>query len=131
MRNNNKVIAIVLGAVAALFALSFVVRLVLLSQYGLSGGWLFFALPFGGIGVLVLVLRLGLLNFGDRPSSTVQAWQHNIQPWQHNIGVPAPPVAPSPPAVSQRLQELEHMRASGAISDAEYTAKRQQILSAL
>jgi hypothetical protein len=130
MRNNNKVIAIVLGAVAALFALSFVVRFVLLSQYGLSGGWMFFALPFGGIGLLVLVLRLGLLNLGDRPGSTVQAWQHNI-------GVPAPPVAPSPavapspPAVSQRLQELEGMRASGAISDAEYTAKRQQIISAL
>jgi hypothetical protein len=124
MRNNNKVIAIVLGAVAALFALSFVVRFVLLSQYGFSGGWMFFALPFGGIGVLVLVLRLGLLNFGDRPGSTVQAWQHNI-------GVPAPPVAPSPPAVSQRLQELEGMRASGAISDAEYTAKRQQIISTL
>ncbi|MDT7762946.1 MAG: hypothetical protein QOC63_2366 [Mycobacterium sp.] len=124
MRNNNKVLGIVLGAVAALFALSFVVRFVLLSQYGLSGGWIFFALPFGGIGVLVLVLRLGLLNFGDRSGRTVQ-------PWQYNIGTQAPPVAPSPPAVSQRLQELEGMRANGAISDAEYTAKRQQIISTL
>jgi hypothetical protein len=127
MRNNNKVAAIVLGAVAALLALSFVARFVLFSQYGLSGGWMFFALPFGGIGVLVLVLRLGLINFGDKSRGTVQPFQ----PWQHNIGVQAPPVAPSPPAVSQRLQELEGMRATGAISDAEYTAKRQQILSTL
>jgi hypothetical protein len=124
VRNNNNVIGIVLAAVAALFALSFVVRFVLLSQYGLSGGWIFFALPFGGIGVLVLVLRLGLLNFGDRSGRTVQ-------PGQYNIGAQAPPVAPSPPAVSQRLQELEGMRANGAISDAEYTAKRQQIISTL
>jgi hypothetical protein len=124
VRNNDKVIGIVLGAVAALFALSFVVRFVLLSQYGLSGGWIFFALPFGGIGVLVLVLRLGLLNLGDKSGRPVQ-------PWQYNIGVQAPPVAPSPPAVSQRLQELEGMRANGAISDAEYTAKRQQIISTL
>jgi hypothetical protein len=119
MRNNNKVTAIVLGAVAALLALSFVMRFVLLSQYGLSGGWIFFALPFGGIGVLVLVLRLGLLNFGDKSRGTVQSFQ----PWQHNIG--------APPAVSQRLQELEGMRANGAISAAEYTAKRQQIISTL
>ena len=35
------------------------------------------------------------------------------------------------PSTSQRLQELETLRATGAISDAEYTAKRQQIISAL
>ena len=32
---------------------------------------------------------------------------------------------------SQRLQELETLRATGTISEAEYTAKRQQILSEL
>jgi hypothetical protein len=39
----------------------------------------------------------------------------------------------SPPEVStaQRLQELETLRATGAISDDEYNAKRQQILSDL
>ena len=121
---NNKVIAMVLGAVAALFALSFVVRFVLLSQYGVSGGWIYFGLPFGGIGVLALLLRLGLLNFGDKSGGTAL-------PWQHNIGMQAPPLASSPPAAaaSLRMQELESMRASGAISHVEYSAKRQQIIS--
>ncbi len=49
-----------------------------------------------------------------------------------------PPAAPAPyvppvPEVStaQRLQELETLRATGTITEAEYTAKRQQILSEL
>ncbi|OMC38897.1 hypothetical protein A5740_02255 [Mycobacterium sp. GA-1841] len=51
---------------------------------------------------------------------------------------PAPPPAPGapllvPPAPStaQRLQELETLRATGAISEDEYTAKRQQIIAEL
>ncbi len=36
---------------------------------------------------------------------------------------------PSQPHAAQRLQELETLRAMGAISDAEYTAKREQIIS--
>ena len=45
----------------------------------------------------------------------------------------APPTMPAPPepSTSQRLQELETLRATGAISDAEYTSKRQQILADL
>ena len=35
------------------------------------------------------------------------------------------------PTVSQRLQELDTLRATGAISDTEYAAKRQDILTAL
>lgn len=47
---------------------------------------------------------------------------------------PAPPVAPAvvmPPqqSIAQRLQELETLRATGAILDAEYTAKRGQIIA--
>jgi hypothetical protein len=52
--------------------------------------------------------------------------------------MPPPAQAPSftataapEPSTSQRLQELETLRATGAISDAEYTSKRQQIISAL
>lgn len=41
------------------------------------------------------------------------------------------PAAAPQPSVSQRLQELETLRATGAISDAEYTAKREQILANL
>ena len=44
-----------------------------------------------------------------------------------------PPPAPQPPApsVAQRLQELETLRASGTISETEYAAKRQEIISKL
>jgi pyruvate/2-oxoglutarate dehydrogenase complex dihydrolipoamide acyltransferase (E2) component len=51
------------------------------------------------------------------------------------MATPAPPAAPSPtmtppaPSISQRLQELETLRATGALSDEEYTAKRSQIIS--
>ena len=58
--NNNEVVAIVLGAVAAVFALSLLMRFVLLSEYGVPGGWMYFGLPIGGIGLVVLLLRLGL-----------------------------------------------------------------------
>ncbi|MCW2588670.1 MAG: hypothetical protein JWQ86_1097 [Mycobacterium sp.] len=121
---NNKFIAIALGSVAALFALSLVVRFVLLSEYGLSGGWMFVGLPFGGIGIAVLLLRLGAFNSGQRSGST-------MVPWQHHIGMQPPPFAPAAPAASQRLQELEYLLTSGAISHAEYTTKRQQIMSAM
>ena len=40
-------------------------------------------------------------------------------------------MAPPEPTTTQRLQELETLRATGNISDAEYTAKRQQIISQL
>jgi hypothetical protein len=53
-------------------------------------------------------------------------------------GYAAPPPPPPPsyaaapePSVSQRLQELETLRATGAISEDEYNTKRQQILSDL
>lgn len=51
---------------------------------------------------------------------------------------PAPPVAPAAfipqmpeLTTAQRLQELETLRATGTISESEYTAKRQQILADL
>jgi hypothetical protein len=60
---------------------------------------------------------------------------------QQNGQVPPPPpaqsapqyatMAPAEPSTAQRLQELETLRAMGTISDAEYTAKRQQIISQL
>ena len=119
--DNNKVVAIVLGGFAALFGLSLLVRFVLLSQYGVSGGWMYFGLPIGGVGLVVLLLRLGLLTFGERSGTTPQ-------PWHYNSGVQTPPRAASAP---QRLQELDSMRATGAISDVEYTAKRQQIIAGI
>ncbi len=44
----------------------------------------------------------------------------------------APPVVPQPaPSTAQRLQEIETLRAMGTISEAEYTAKRAQIIAEL
>jgi hypothetical protein len=45
----------------------------------------------------------------------------------------APPPMPAPhePSTAQRLQELETLRAMGTITDSEYDAKRQQIISEL
>jgi hypothetical protein len=43
----------------------------------------------------------------------------------------APVAAPPEPSTAQRLQQLETLRATGAISDQEYNTKRQQILSDL
>ena len=49
---------------------------------------------------------------------------------QHiNSAAGAPPPATSPGlSVTERLQEVETLRATGVISDAEYTAKRAQII---
>ncbi len=46
---------------------------------------------------------------------------------QQRPSVPAP--VAQPPSTAQRLQELETLRATGAISDDEYGRKRQQIIS--
>ena len=83
--NNNEVVAIVLEAVAAVFALSLLMRFVLLSEYGVPGGWMYFGLPIGGIGLVVVLPRLGLLNFAGRSAGT-------IQPWHYNSGMPTPPI---------------------------------------
>ncbi|MUM25234.1 SHOCT domain-containing protein [Mycolicibacterium sp. CBMA 295] len=43
----------------------------------------------------------------------------------------APFLAPPAPSTAQRLQELETLRATGAVSEDEYAAKRQQIITEL
>jgi hypothetical protein len=112
MINNNKLMVLVLGAIATLFAVSLVVRCAFLSQFGLPGGWLFYlALPIGGVGTLILLLvRLGLINVGGHTIAPVQQWQ---------------PVD----STSQRLHQLETLRAGGTVSDAEYTNERARIIS--
>jgi hypothetical protein len=44
-------------------------------------------------------------------------------------GGSAPVVTPPQPSIAQRLQELETLRASGAVSDQEYNSRRAQIIS--
>jgi hypothetical protein len=123
---NNKPVVILAGAIAALFVISLVIRFVALSELGMPGGWmLYFGLPVGGIGLLILLLRLGLLNFGQGRTATIRPLQHGgvvHAPW-----TPAPTVAPT----TKRLQEIENLRASGAISDDEYTAERTRIIASL
>lgn len=119
MNNNSR---IVLSAVAALFAISLIVRFVVLSQAGVSGMWIFYlGLLFGGIvAVLLLLLRLGLLNFGESARTTVQHWQPSAT---------APAARPWAAPTSQRLQELEDLRTGGAISDTEYGERRARIIA--
>ena len=123
---NNKPVLILTGAIAAIFVISLVIRFVALSELGLPGGWtLYFGLPVGGIGLLILLLRLGLLNFGQGRTATIRPLQHCgvvHAPW-----TPAPTVAPT----TKRLQEIENLRASGAISDDQYTAERARIIASL
>ncbi len=109
---NNKPALILAGAIAALFVISLVIRFVALSELGMPGGWtLYFGLPVGGIGLLILLLRLlGLLNFGQGSTATIRPLQHGgvvHAPW-----TPAPTVAPT----TQRLQEIENRCARAAPS---------------
>jgi hypothetical protein len=115
---------VIVGALVALFAISLVFRFVVLSQVGVAGGWIFYlGLPIGGIvALLLLLLRLGLLNFGESPSPTVQHWQHDT------AGQAPAPASSLSAAASQRLDELEVLRTKGAISDSEYAAKRATII---
>ena len=123
---NNKPALILAGAIAALFVITFVIRFVALSELGLPGGWtLYVGLPVGGIGLLILLLRLGLLNVGHQPSATMRAFPHDAV--THAPVTRPPTVAPT----TQRLQEIENLRASGAISDEEYTAERARIIASL
>ena len=69
--------------------------------------------------------------------------RQQIQAIVRRAAAPQPPVAPAPvaapspapaftppePSISQRLQELETLRATGAVTEGEYQAKRTQIIS--
>jgi hypothetical protein len=113
MNANNKPVILLAAAIAALFTISLVVRFVALSAMGLPGGWmLFLCLPAGGIGLLVVLLRLGMLNSVSRNFSAFTS-------------------APPAPTKSQRLQEIENLRVSGAMSEDEYTAERGRIISSI
>src|ERR1700749_4725392 len=123
---NNKPALILAGAIAALFAISLVIRFVAPSELGLPGGWtLYFGLPVGGIGLLILLLRLGRRKRRQQPRATMRAFAHDAA--MHTPATPAPTVAPT----TQRLQEIENLRASGAISDDEYAAERARIIASL
>lgn len=102
----------------ALIALLLVSRYFALSRAGVPLGWmLYLGLPITAGGVL-FALRLVNLGSGWGVRDTRQ---------------PAHPTAPSypdpPVPVPERFRELEALRAAGAISESEYTAKLARILS--
>jgi hypothetical protein len=67
-----------------------------------------------------------------RAAAAQQAPAAPAQAAAAQAGAPQASYAPAPePTTAQRLQELETLRATGAISGDEYNAKRQQILSEL
>jgi hypothetical protein len=73
--------------------------------------------------VMEIVRRAG------RPAPAPAAVPESVVPAP---AAPAPTFLAAPPlTVSQRLQELETLRATGAVTDAEYNEKRQQILADL
>jgi hypothetical protein len=119
----TKAAVLLSGALVALLLLS---RYFVLSRAGLPLGWmLYLGLPITAGGVL---FALRLINLGA-------GW--GAKDVNHHFGATARPIAlsqPQPPArvpISERLRELEALRAAGAISDTEYSARRVHIVSEL
>ena len=60
-----------------------------------------FGLPVGGIGLLIVLLRLGLFHFSQGPSATLQAFQQGgVAPARWT---PAPTAAPETPPAAVRM----------------------------
>ncbi len=58
--NHSKIVPIAISVAVAIFAVSMVARFALFSHYGIPGSYLLFALPGAGIGLVLLLLRLGV-----------------------------------------------------------------------
>jgi hypothetical protein len=71
--------------------------------------------------------RLGLLTLDQGDASVRQCIEDRIAAPAPAVGAPAG----TPPwqSTAQRLQELEALRATGAISNVEYSAKREQVIN--
>jgi hypothetical protein len=128
--NRNKVVPIAIAVAVSIFAISMLLRFAIFSQYGIPTSYLLFGLPGAGIGLVVLLLRLGVFTGGQRSSGMVGPWQQNG--WQQNFGAQPPqyPVAPAPTA-SQHLAELDRLWQTGAISPDDYAARRARIISTI
>ncbi|MDV3127633.1 SHOCT domain-containing protein [Mycobacterium sp. 21AC1] len=67
-----------------------------------------------------------------RRAAARQAPAAPASPVSPQTSAATPPLLAAPePSTAQRLQELETLRATGAVTEAEYTAKRQQIIADL
>ena len=67
------------------------------------------------------------------PGSTITIGGRSLQDMVAEAASAQAQSAPAPPqpSTAQRLQELETLRATGAITDDEYARKREQIISEL
>lgn len=79
----------------------------------------------------------GMVDLRNNPAARAQvqavvrrAASQQAPPPVQPAAADVPPPVPEP-STAQRLQELETLRATGVISDDEYTAKRQQIIAEL
>ena len=69
----------------------------------------------------------GMIDLRSNPAARQQ-----VQAVVRRAAVQVPPAAPAAePTAAQRLQQLETLHATGAITDAEYAAKRQEIIADL
>jgi hypothetical protein len=119
----TKAAVVLSGALIALLLLS---RYFALSHAGVPLGWmLYLGLPITAGGVL-FALRLINLGAGWGTGNA----NHHVGATARPIALP-PPQPPAPAPVSERLRDLEALRATGAISDTEYSAKRVHIISEL
>ncbi|WP_137148915.1 SHOCT domain-containing protein [Mycolicibacterium sp. CR10] len=82
----------------------------------------------------------GMVDLRSNPAARQQVQSIVRHAASRQAAPPPPPVpaaaapfipASAEPTTAQRLQELETLRATGSISDAEYTAKREQIIAEL
>jgi hypothetical protein len=94
-------------------------------------------LPFGGSFDLRAypVVREQVLEI-LRSNAAAQAPRPGAQQFSPAVASPNPapawlPPPPPAPSAAQRLQELETLRATGAITESEYAAKRQQVIASL
>jgi hypothetical protein len=110
----SKVIVLVAGGMVSLLLIS---RYFALSRAGVPLGWmLYLGLPVTGAGVLFALL---LVDLGA-------GWSPQPDTLDRDCGILTHPLAPS---MSERLKELEDLRARGVVSDREYRAQRLHIIS--
>ncbi|OCB45491.1 hypothetical protein A5677_04940 [Mycobacterium malmoense] len=115
----SKVVVLLAGGMLALVLLT---RYFALSRAGVPLGWLLYlGLPITGAGVL-FALRLIDLSAG---------WTTKGGTLQQHDGIRAHPatLSLSEPTLSERLEQLEDLHTSGAISETEYSARRLQIIA--
>jgi hypothetical protein len=118
----TKIVVVLSGVLVALLLLS---RYFALSRVGISVGWmLYLGLPIAAGGVL-LALRIANLGAG---------WAKKIDHIERNGGKRSRPsltLSRSSAVVSERLEELQVLHDTGAISGTEYRARRVQIIAGL